>query len=236
MLACGAQRILSALTDFCTDSQRRSGYTTRVRYLTDFADQAVILPVVFAVAITLAVQGWRRGAVTWLIVVGATFFATLMFKLMFLSCSPLFGPMDVHSPSGHVAAATVVSGGLAAMFTSRRHSILPAALLAAIVIGISRLVLGMHSLPEVVIGAMVGLAGAAALMRFAGQPPRLNVAPLVAVVVVVAMIFHGFHLPAEAAIRHTAFRAAQFIPACRGGVEFYRRVPADAAQPRPATS
>lgn len=207
-----------------------------MRYLTDFADQAVILPVVLAVAVALAVQGWRRGAVAWLIVVGATFFATLMFKLMFLSCSPLFGPMDVHSPSGHVAAATVVSGGLAAMFTGRRHSILPAALLAAIVIGISRLVLGMHSFPEVVIGALLGIAGAAALMRFGGQPPQLRIAPLVAVVVVVAMLFHGLHLPAEAAIRHTAFRAAQYIPACRGTTEFYRQPPADASQPRAATS
>ncbi len=206
-----------------------------MRYLTDFADQAVILPVVLAVAIALAAQGWRRGALTWLAVVGATFFATLVFKLMFLTCSPLFGPMDVHSPSGHVAAATVVSGGLAAMFTRRRHSILPAALLAAVVIGISRVVLGMHSFPEVVIGALVGLAGAFALMRFSGDPPPLRVTPLVGVVVVVAMIFHGLHLPAEAAIRHTAFRAAQFIPACRGTPEFERHPPVDAAQPRAAT-
>jgi membrane-associated phospholipid phosphatase len=202
-----------------------------VRYLTDFADQAVILPLVLAVAIALAAQGWRRGALTWLAVVVATFSATLVFKLMFLSCSPLFGPMDVHSPSGHVAAATVVTGGLAAMFTRRRTSILPAALLAAIVIGVSRLVLGMHSLPEVVVGALIGLAGAAALMRFAGQPPKLKLAPLVAVIVIVAGLFHGLHLPAEAAIRHTAFRAAQYIPACRGTPEFNRHPAAENAQP-----
>jgi len=193
-----------------------------VRYLTDFADQAVILPLVLAVAIALAVQGWRRGAVTWLIVVGATFCATLAFKLMFLSCSPVFGPVDVHSPSGHVAAASVVAGGLAFMFTHRRASILPAALLAAIVIGLSRLILGAHSLPEVVVGASIGLAGAVGLIRFAGHPPRLKPAPLIAVVVIVAMLFHGLHLPAEAAIRHTALHMAQFIPACRGAPEFSR--------------
>ena len=106
-----------------------------MRYLTDFADQAVILPLVLAVAVALAVQGWRRGAFVWLIVVAATFLATLTFKLMFLACSTLFGPMDIHSPSGHVAAATVVAGGLAAMFTRRQTSILPAAVLAAVVIG-----------------------------------------------------------------------------------------------------
>jgi membrane-associated phospholipid phosphatase len=193
-----------------------------VRYLTDFADQAVIIPLVLAIAVALAVLGWRRGAIVWLFVVAGTFFATLTFKLMFLACSPLFGPIDVHSPSGHVAAATVVTGGLAAMLTRRRASILPAAVLAAIVIGVSRLVLGMHSLPEVAVGALIGLAGALALLRFAGPPPRLRVAPLIAVIVVVATLFHGLHLPAEAAIRHTALRAAQFIPACRGTVEFIR--------------
>jgi membrane-associated phospholipid phosphatase len=193
-----------------------------VRYLTDFADQAVILPLVLAVAVALAVQGWRRGALVWLMVVAGVFFATLAFKLMFLACSPLFGPIDVHSPSGHVAAATVVTGGLAAMFTRRRASILPAAVLAAIVIGLSRLVLGMHSLPEVIVGAMIGLAGAVALLRLSGPAPRLRIAPLVLVVVVVATMFHGLHLPAEAAIRHTAFRAAQFIPACRDTPMFQR--------------
>lgn len=191
-------------------------------YLTDFADQAVILPLVLTVAVVLAVQGWRRGALIWLIVVASTSFATLLFKLMFLACSPLFGPMDVHSPSGHVAAATVVSGGLAALLFRQRASILPVALLAAVVIGVSRLVLGMHSLPEVVVGALIGLAGAAALLRLAGPPPRLRIAPLIAVIVVVAGLFHGLHLPAEAAIRHTAFRAAQFIPACRGTPEYQR--------------
>jgi membrane-associated phospholipid phosphatase len=194
-----------------------------VRYLTDFADQAVILPLVLAIALTLAIQGWRRGALVWLIVVAGTFAATIAFKLMFLACSPLFGPLDVHSPSGHVAAATVVSGGLAALISRRRASILPVAGLAAVVIGISRIVLGMHSFPEVVVGTLIGLTGAAALLRFAGPPPRLSVAPLIAVIVVVACLFHGLHLPAEAAIRHTAFRASLYIPACRGAPEFPRR-------------
>ena len=140
-------------------------------FLTDFADQAVMLPVVFAIAIVLAMQGWRRGALVWLGVVFVTFGVMLILKLVFLACSPLFDPIDVHSPSGHVAAATVVAGGLAALLTRRRASILPVAMLAAVVIGVSRLVLGMHSLPEVVLGALVGLAGAAALLALAGLPP-----------------------------------------------------------------
>ena len=202
----------AVLNDFLTPLV----YTDPVSYLTDFADQAVILPLVFAVAIAVAAQGWRRGALTWLTVVAGTFAATLALKLVFLSCSPVFGPLDVHSPSGHVAAATVVTGGLVALFTRRRTSILPAAALAAAVIGMSRLVLGMHTLPEVVAGALIGLVGVAVLLRVASPPPRLRFAPLIAVIVVVAVLFHGLHMPAEAAIRHTAFRMTQFIPACRG--------------------
>jgi len=100
------------------------------------------------------------------------------------------------------------------------------------VIGISRLVLGMHSVPEVVLGALIGLSGAGALLRFAGTPPRFSVAPLATVIVIVAALFHGLHLPAEAAIRHTAFRAAQYIPACRGTPEFEGRLPGLASPTR----
>lgn len=210
-----------------------------MRFLTDFADQAVILPLVLAVAVALAVQGWRRGAVVWLAVVAATFAATLGLKLAFLACSPLFGPMDVRSPSGHVAAATVVAGGLAVMLTRRRASIVPVAVLAAVVIGVSRLLLGAHSLPEVVVGAAVGLAGAGALLRLAGPPPALRTAPLALTVLAIAVLFHGLHLPAEAAIRHTAWRAAQFIPACRPDPTFAAvvrsRPPADRS-PDPAAT
>src|SRR5690349_19218340 len=52
-----------------------------VRFLTDFADQAVIMPLVLAVAVALALQGWRRGAFVWLAVVAVTFIVMLMLKL-----------------------------------------------------------------------------------------------------------------------------------------------------------
>ncbi|HEY1931927.1 MAG TPA: phosphatase PAP2 family protein [Acetobacteraceae bacterium] len=184
-------------------------------FITNFADQAVLLPLVLAVAVALAVQGWARGALVWLAVVGATFGVILVLKLVCLACAPLDGLLALHSPSGHVAAATVVSGGLAALLTRRRLAILPVAVLAAVVIGVSRLVLGMHSLPEVAVGAAVGLAGAAALIGLAGPPPTLKPGKLAAVVLLVAVLFHGLHLPAEAAIRHTAFRAAQMLDVCQ---------------------
>ena len=187
-----------------------------MRYLTDFADQAVVLPMVLAVAAMLAIRGWRRGAAVWLGVVLATFSVMLAMKLVCLGCTPVFGPADIRSPSGHVAAATVVASGLAVLLSQRRAGVLAVGLFAAVVIGISRLVLGMHSLPEVALGAMVGLCGAVALLCLAGPvPPNLRPGRLLAVVALVATIFHGLHLPAEAAIRHTAFRTVRLLTVCQ---------------------
>ena len=184
-------------------------------FITNFADQAVILPLVLVVAIALATQGWMRGALVWLAVVFATFGVILALKLVCLACAPYYGLAELRSPSGHVAAATVVAGGLAALLTRRRITILPAAVLAALVIGVSRLVLGAHSAPEVALGAAIGLAGAAALITLAGPPPTLKPGRLILVVLLVAILFHGLHLPAEAAIHHTALRAAQILGVCQ---------------------
>lgn len=194
-----------------------------MNYLTDFADQAVILPVVLAVCAALWWHGWHRGAVIWLAVVGATFAAVLAGKLVFLGCSPVFSVLNLYSPSGHVAAATVVGGGLAVLLTGRLRSAMPAALVAAIVIGISRLVLHDHTVPEVLVGGLIGMAGAAALMHLTGPPPRLRIKPLLATILITALIFHGLRLPAEAAIRHTAFNIGRFIPACRAAPAYWRQ-------------
>jgi membrane-associated phospholipid phosphatase len=184
-------------------------------FLTDFADQAVVLPVVVAVAIVLAALGWRRGALAWLLAISVTFGVMLLLKLGFVACSPVFGPWALRSPSGHTAAAAVVAGGLVAVLGGTLRAVLLAALLAALTIGLSRLELGEHSLPEVAAGAMVGLLGAMGLARLAGKPPRARPVPLLAVAVLIAMLLHGRHLPAEAAIWRASDGVMDFVPACR---------------------
>ena len=49
-------------------------------FLTDFADQAVVLPIVVAVGVALLAQGWRRGAVAWALVVVVTFATMVVLK------------------------------------------------------------------------------------------------------------------------------------------------------------
>ncbi len=185
-------------------------------FITDFADQAVILPLAFAVGIALLVQGWPRGAAAWAVAIAATFTTTLVLKLVFMACSNSFGTVAINTPSGHVAAATVVVGGLAALLLRRPGIAFPLALLAAVVIGGSRLMLGVHSVPEVMVGALVGLGGATVLLVLAGSaPPGLDTKRIVLIVVAIAVLFHGLHLPAEAHIRSTALRLAKMLSVCQ---------------------
>jgi membrane-associated phospholipid phosphatase len=185
-------------------------------FLTDFADQAVMLPVVAAVALVLAAFGWWRGALVWLAVIGVTFGVILLFKVGLLGCQPIFGPWSLRSPSGHVAAASVVAGGLAALLTRRRWIVLAVAVLAAALIGMSRLELGFHSIPEVLFGAATGITGAAVLSRQLGARPSRRPMPLLAVVAVLALLLHGIHLPAEATIGQASHGVLHFVPGCRG--------------------
>ncbi len=185
-------------------------------FLTDFADQAVILPIVLAVGVALFAQGWRRGAGAWVLVVVVTFATMLALKLVFLACSASLGTSGIHTPSGHVASAAVVAGGLAAVLLRRRSAVLGMAALAAIVIGLSRLALGVHSPAEVIIGAAVGLAGALALPLLAGPTPRgLDGRRIAVIAMAVVVIFHGMHLPAEAHIRSSAWRFAHILAVCQ---------------------
>jgi membrane-associated phospholipid phosphatase len=186
-----------------------------VRFLTDFADQAVAIPLILAVALVLAVQGWRRGALLWLTIAGTTFAATLAAKLIFLGCAPVFGSLNIHSPSGHTAAATVVAGGLAALFARSRAVVLPVALVAGTIIGASRVGLNLHSLPEVLTGGAIGLCGAIAMRRYVCPPGRLAIAPALGTIAAITLVLHGTHLPAETAIRQSASWLAWLVAACR---------------------
>lgn len=173
-------------------------------FLTDFADQAVVLPLVAVVAALLMLQGWQRGAVVWLCAIGGTFAVLLALKLTFLGCASVFGSAALRSPSGHVAAATAVCGGVAAILGGSRRTVALAALIAGFGIGLTRIGLHVHSWPEVGIGATVGVTGALAVAQFAGPPPQLRIWPMVLTAACVAALLHGRHLGAEQVIRQAA--------------------------------
>ena len=205
-----------------------------MRFLTDLADQAVVLPLILAIAATLGAQGWRRGAAAWLAATCATFGTMLILKLVFLGCGGTLGMTRVTSPSGHAASAALLCGGIAARFIASLPATLIAALAGAIVIGATRVGLGVHTQEEVIIGGLVGVAGAAALLRIAGQPPRLRAWPLALVILCVVAALHGTRLPAEVTIRSVSAWIQMILPWCEPapGVQRANAMPAPMAPPR----
>jgi len=172
-----------------------------------------------SVALGFAFSGWRRGALGWGTAVAGTLTVMLLLKLCLIPCGHLLGFTSLRSPSGHTAGAAVVYGSLLGLWIRRRSGTAvwtaPGAMLFVILIGGTRLALGVHSPAEVLIGGAVGLTGAILAVFLAGPPPehfRFRMIALAMVVVIV--IFHGLRLPAEVEITRLAFTIWPFS-ACR---------------------
>jgi membrane-associated phospholipid phosphatase len=178
-------------------------------FLTDFADEAVVLPVAAVVLVVLLMLGWRRGALAWLFGVGGVLGTMLVLKLIVFACIWRLPGLNLSSPSGHTAAAAVVYGGLLALLAPRRRG---GALLGALtggafasLVGFTRLALHVHTVPDVLVGAAVGVLGAVLLRHFAGVRPEGIASPRLVLAVCVAIgLFHGHRLAAETRIRWLA--------------------------------
>jgi len=176
--------------------------------VTDLADQAVVLPAIFVAAIALAALGWRRGAVGWLAGAGLTLGAILFLKLLAGACG-----FVVESASGHTASAALIAGGLSWMFLGQRGAALGFSLAGAIAIAATRLALGVHTWPDVLVGALIGVAGALATTHLTGPPPaRLRRRPLALALLVCLFSTYGKHLEAEAFIHRIAHTRGCAMP------------------------
>jgi membrane-associated phospholipid phosphatase len=182
---------------------------TLMMFLTDFADQAVALPLAATVLIVLLALGWRRGAFAWAGCVGGVLAVMLVLKLITFACIWRAPWLGITSPSGHTATAAVVYGGLLALLVPRGvRGTLVVALAGgafALVFGLTRLALEVHTVPDVIIGAMVGVTGAMLLRHLAGdRPARLSSPRIALAACVVMLLFHGHKLEAETRIRYLA--------------------------------
>jgi membrane-associated phospholipid phosphatase len=196
-----------------------------MNFLTDFADQAVVLPLAVTICLALAVAGWRRAALAWAVVVPATLLAVILAKLMVVACGHLLPLHGLKSPSGHTASAAVVYGGLVALLLPEpargARRVFAALLLAAsfaVLFGGTRLALHVHTRSDVLAGACLGVAGALALARLAGPRPHgLRVAIPFAAACAVVLMLHGRHLHAEMQIDRMARMVWPLTLCCRPG-------------------
>lgn len=173
-----------------------------MRFVTDFADQAVVLPVAAIVLLVLLATGWRRGALAWAACVAGTLVAMLVLKLLVFACGGPLAWTGLASPSGHTAAAAVVYGGLAALLAPASAGGMIVAAVAgcgfALVFGLTRLALEVHTIPDVMVGAIIGVTGAVVMRRLAGARPAGIASPRLALAALAMMlVFHGHRLNAE---------------------------------------
>jgi membrane-associated phospholipid phosphatase len=204
---------LAAATDISTI---RPAFANAVG-VTNFGDQALVLPLAAAIALVFALSGWRRGALAWTSAIGGTLAVILLLKLYFFACH-VSREAGFGNPSGHTAAAAAVYGGLAATIMrsvrdDRRWALVCAATVGvflAAVIGMTRLILDMHSMAEVVAGGAIGVGGAVSFVLLAGAPARVvRIERVIAAGLLVTVMLYGYRLSAEPAIKSIAASLSQ---------------------------
>ncbi len=173
--------------------------------LTDCGDLAVLAPMSVAIGGWLLVVQARRLAVWWGVALALSAGGTALLKMVFYACPPV---PELVSPSGHTSMATLVYGSIAIIFGAeapRRRQLLIAAggLLLVLTIAGSRTILKFHSIPEVVLGFILGLIALAVFARaYAKDRPRAKaLRGLVTVLAAIMVLLHGQDLAAEGLLR-----------------------------------
>lgn len=188
--------------------------------LTNFGDLAVLLPLTLAILAWLLWSPRKSKALWWMVAAALCVGGTGLLKVWFLACPP---SPELQSPSGHTSLGTLVYGALFMLIAMKGRGLPRLAALfagAAAILGIaaSRVMLNGHTLLETGFGLAVG---AMALAVFAwgycsGARDTMPLRPLLLVVAVLVVFFHGRHLGAEELLRALGARAEISAFACAG--------------------
>ncbi|GAA5787014.1 phosphatase PAP2 family protein [Chitiniphilus shinanonensis] len=155
----------------------------------------LVLPLALLLALMFVVAGDARGALRWLVALAVAIGLTTLSKLAFLGWGIGIRALDFTGISGHAmyaAAVWPVAGALLASPARRRLGMTLGGV-AALLIGVSRLGLAVHSPSEVVAGWLVGGAVAAWVLR---QPlPQSSVGWRWAAILAVALASRWVAVP-----------------------------------------
>ena len=179
-------------------------------FLTDAGDSGVLLPIALISAALLWFS--HSGRAAWLLIRSVLLAAVLIafLKVLFLSCAAHWRP-DLISPSGHACLSATVFGSLGVVAATGRGAMVRAsiALLVALLIGTiatSRVLIGVHTWTEVMVGLCVG---GLAMLLFAWSyartaPPSIDLKTFGITLLATTLLAFGIRLPGESVLRHIA--------------------------------
>ena len=175
-----------------------------ISFISDFGDLAVLLPMAAAIQIwLLRAPEARRPAFIWAISLLFCCGATGLSKIYFSACP--FG--GINSPSGHAALSVFVYCGFAAILGARARRVLKFVLAAAgagvaVAILVTRVILGAHSIIEVLIGSAIGIMALAPFAETVIRHPVLSpTKSLVIVIILIVLVLHHKDVQVEGLLR-----------------------------------
>jgi membrane-associated phospholipid phosphatase len=179
-------------------------------FVSDLGDGAILVPLsLVLIAALWRYQSWSA-ATCFLWATGFCAGAMFLLKLSFLACGNVW-QAGILSPSGHACMSTAVYGAVAIVSARQAPQwqqplIVVLGVLVITGIALSRVMLGMHSPVEVLLGLLIGslAVGIFALRYFQLRPAQVNLPLFLSVSVAILLVLHGAHLPTEQMIRHLA--------------------------------
>jgi membrane-associated phospholipid phosphatase len=181
---------------------------TLIQAITDCGDLAILLPVACVLTLWAALIRKQALIIWWLIALAVCIGGIGILKIYFFACPPL---SDLHSPSGHTGLSTLVYGTLTlavarTMQDWRRWLAVMAGALFIGCIAVSRIVVQAHSIPEVVLGSLLGLLALSLFLRayLRDTPTKTYLAPLVTISVMLVVLLNGHEVRAEELLHHIA--------------------------------
>jgi membrane-associated phospholipid phosphatase len=185
-------------------ARRTKSLFASMSFLTGFGDLAVLLPVSAAILVWLLAIGAVASALRWLVAVGLCMGGIGLLKIYFFACP---AGEALQSPSGHSGSAALVYGALAALLSAQldgraRLALRIAGALLIAAIALSRLVLQVHTVLDVMAGLLVGIVTLAWFLsdRPGRQAPASALGLLTVGLVAILVTLQGQQLRAEGAL------------------------------------
>ena len=162
--------------------------------ITRLGESGFLLPIGMLLLVWLIVMRCFRPALIWMLAFGTGVALVVISKVLFLGWGIGVRALDFTGFSGHTMLAAAVFPTLAYLTLIRhavriRYAVVAAAVLLAVLVAVSRVVLGAHSISEVMSGFLLGSVVA---IIFIGRGDHSPEAQVPAVLVLAALLLSGF--------------------------------------------